>query len=48
MVLRQPAPTRGRSPLPEQLPVAVLRGTMDALQHAADDGNLHLWEVTLG
>ena len=22
-------------------------GTMDALQHAADDGNLHLWEVTL-
>jgi hypothetical protein len=21
---------------------------MDALQHAADDGNLHLWEVTLG
>ena len=20
----------------------------DALQHAADDGNLHLWEVTLG
>ena len=22
-------------------------GTMDALQHAADDGNLHLWEITL-